>query len=99
MIHRYISTKRIFYTGLSHTYGIVLCYRHIASTSWSRPVCCFASIIQYSVVIFMNLIGRSLNAIETCFVGLYCNRDPSLRLSKLFTTIAMLFSTQELFIM
>ena len=60
-------------------------------------------ILEYSVVIFMNLIvhNRSLKAIETCFVGLHCNRDPSLRLSKLFITrtIFMLFSMQDLFIM
>ena len=61
--------------------------------------------IEYSVVIFINLIGPQ--QVSKCnrdllkFVGLYCNRDPSLRLSKLSITITifMLFSTQELFIM
>ena len=53
-------------------------------------------LFRFSVVIFMNLIGSQ--QVSKC---LYCNRDPSLRLSKLFITITvfMLFSTQELFIM
>ena len=57
----------------------------------NNPRCC----LEYSVI-FMNLIGpqQVSVAIGTCFVGLYCNGDPSLRLSKLFITITifMLFS-------
>ena len=76
------------------------------------PACQYNQVFQTHMLLLKNLsinkqishhirlqFFSSLNAIETCFVGLYCNRDPSLRLSELFITktIFMLYSTQEMY--